>query len=69
MTFTEVRQWDPFRAELADTIRGMKHNLPKRPCLYCGAVTKSVFQVCMVAHSDLPSLDEDLAASANEVTT
>ncbi len=46
--------WDVFAAELADTARGANHK--KRPCVYCGALTRAVSGVCL-AHSDLPRFD------------
>ena len=52
-----TQAWDMYRTELADTQRGMQASRPKLPCIYCGAPTKSVYQVCC-AHSDLPELDD-----------
>jgi hypothetical protein len=49
-------QWDVYRAELADTQRGQHSARQARPCIYCGAKTKSVYQVCL-DHTDLTNLD------------
>ncbi len=52
-------------AELADTRRGQHRE--RRPCLYCGAMTKAVSQVCL-AHSDLPRVDPLLNVQAGRFT-
>lgn len=48
--------WDTFAAELSDVSRSAPWNRSKRPCIYCGALTRALSQVCC-AHSDLRSLD------------
>lgn len=48
--------WDELRAEMFDTIRSSPYARPKRDCVYCGAPTKALSQVC-TAHSDLPRVD------------
>ena len=52
-----VAQWDVFLAEYADVRRSAKWNLPLRPCMYCGALTRAGSQVCL-AHEDLIALDQ-----------
>ena len=55
--------WDVLRAELADTVRSSQYAKPLRECLYCGAKTRALSQVC-TAHSDLPKIDPHLNIGA-----
>jgi hypothetical protein len=48
--------WDMFLAELADTARA--ENKPRRPCIYCGRLTKAISSVCL-DHDDLPACEVD----------
>ena len=50
----QAARWDVYQAELADTQRAQHRE--KRPCLYCGAPTRALSQVCP-SHSDLPAHD------------
>ncbi len=59
-----IPQWK-LVAELADTSRGQHR--PRRPCLYCGEMTKAVSQVCL-AHSDLTRFDPHTNVQAGRFT-
>ncbi len=48
--------WDVYAAELADTMRGGKDSRPRKPCIYCGNMTRALSYVC-TAHDDLPALE------------
>lgn len=60
--------WDPFRAELADTMRGNKDARPKRPCVYCSQPTRALSGVCL-AHEDLIDFDAGYPAALDETET
>lgn len=57
--------WDMLRAELYDTIRDQDQHPRKRPCVYCSALTRSRYQVCM-AHDDLIDLDPGYPSALDE---
>lgn len=62
--------WDPFRAELFDTIREHRDARQKKPCLLCGAPTKSLSQVCClhpIGPDDPASSRPDNAAAISPV--
>lgn len=50
------RRWDESRAEYADVRRSAPHNRKLRPCIYCGAMTRAVSQICC-NHEDLPAFE------------
>ncbi len=61
------RPWDRFAAELADTLATMPKARPLVRCVYCGAKTRAVSQVCP-AHSDLPRFDPHMNVQAGRFT-
>lgn len=65
MTFVAGRPWDIFKAELADTMRGQDEHPQARACVFCGALTRSRYRVCL-AHDDLIDLDPGYPAALVE---
>lgn len=62
---TPIWPWDLYRAEMFDTIRGQDEHPKARACKYCGAPTRSRYQVCL-AHDDLIDLDPGYPAVVDE---
>ena len=57
--------WDMLAAELSDTMRGGKDSRPRRPCVYCGKLTRALNYVC-TAHDDLPSREPAYVGSRHD---
>lgn len=62
-----MASWDPFRAELFDTIRGHAQR-PKLPCLVCGEPTRALSQVCLL-HPIGPDAPSPLPVTASTSET